>query len=140
METARIQNRYGSLEAGPAKKAASRNISSEFSKMLDNMRKGKPADYDEEAASGKNTTTITRVLSDGSVLVTVMQDDQIISQSKTRAANPQENPWVVGTTITKSLGDEVPEAGQEAADGTGQPLPELSRQGAVPLQEMAQRP
>lgn len=75
----------------------------DFSAMLSDLKSGggagkKSSDSDEE------TATVTQLMSDGSVLVTVYQGDEIISQTKTRAANAEENPHVLSTTFEKSGG------------------------------------
>ena len=76
-----------------------------FSKALENLKKGKPADYDEESMQGQKTQTMTQIMSDGSVLVTVYDEQgHILSQSKTRAANPDKNAHVIGTEVENSFG------------------------------------
>ena len=79
---------------------------SKFSKALENLKNGKPADYDEEEMKGQKTQTMTQIMSDGSVLVTVYDEQgHIISQNKTRSANPDQNAHVIGTEVeTKDFG------------------------------------
>lgn len=73
---------------------------SQFSKALDNLKNGKPADYDEEALKGQKTTTMTQILSDGSTLVTIYDEKgRVLSQNKTKAANPDPKAHVIGTEV-----------------------------------------
>lgn len=71
-----------------------------FSALLKNMRAGKPARSGEEKDT--QTTTVTQVLSDGSVLVTVYEGNRIISETKTRSANPEQTPAVLSTRTETS--------------------------------------
>ena len=71
-----------------------------FSALLANMRAGKPAGSGEEKDA--QTTTVTQVLSDGSVLVTVYEGNRIISETKTRSANPEQTPAVLSTRTETS--------------------------------------
>ena len=71
-----------------------------FSALLKNMRAGKPAGSGEEKDT--QTTTVTQVLSDGSVLVTVYEGNRIISETKTRSANPEQTPAVLSTRTETS--------------------------------------
>ena len=86
-------------------KKISNEINAEFSRVLDNLKHGRPADYDEEKMRGQNTQTMTQILSDGSTLVTVFDENgKIISQSKTKAANPDPNAHVIGTRLENNFG------------------------------------
>lgn len=41
------------------------NYSKTFSKVLNNVKQGKPANYDEENMQSQKTQTVTQILSDG---------------------------------------------------------------------------
>ena len=68
--------------------------------FVENMRAGKPAGSGEEKDT--QTTTVTQVLSDGSVLVTVYEGNRIVSETKTRSANPEQTPAVLSTRTETS--------------------------------------
>jgi len=57
---------------------------------------------DTDDNSGEDTTVVTQVMSDGSVLTTVYEGDRIVSQNKTHAAHPEENPTILSTQVEKS--------------------------------------
>ena len=78
-----------------APRTGGRAAEDSFSALLKNMRAGKPAGSGEEKDA--QTTTVTQVLSDGSVLVTVYEGNRIISETKTRSANPEQTPAVLST-------------------------------------------
>ena len=86
-------------------KKSSNEVGAEFSRVLDNLKHGRPADYDEEKMRGQKTQTMTQILSDGSTLVTVYDENgKMISQSKTKAANPDPNAHVIGTRLENNFG------------------------------------
>lgn len=87
-------------------------VSDEFSKMLQNMREYKPANYDDSIKVDDKTTVTTQVLSDGSTLTTVRKEGKIISQSKTPATHPEKNPTVLSTETVKGLKQEDEEQSQ----------------------------
>lgn len=89
-------------------KKSSQSISTgdEFSKLLQNMREYKPANFDDNIQVDDKTTVTTQVLSDGSTLTTVRKDGKIISQSKTPATHPEKNPTVVSTRTVKGTKQE----------------------------------
>ena len=64
--------------------------------------RGSSVREDGAGDSGEETTTITQVMSDGSVLITVYEGDRIVSQSKTHAAHPEDNPTILSTQVDKS--------------------------------------
>lgn len=72
-----------------------------FSAMLANMRAGKPAGGGESSDDSRQTT-VTQVLSDGSVLVTVYEGNRVISETKTRSADPEQTPAVLSTRTETS--------------------------------------
>ena len=83
-----------------APRTGGRAAEDSFSALLKNMRAGKPAGSGEEKDT--QTTTVTQVLSDGSVLVTVYEGNRIISETKTRSANPEQTPAVLSTRTETS--------------------------------------
>ncbi|TYZ20227.1 hypothetical protein FZ040_12330, partial [Selenomonas ruminis] len=50
-----------------------------------------------------------RVMSDGSVLVTVYEKDKIISQTKTHSPHPDKIPTILSTQVEHSLPDNTSE-------------------------------
>ena len=78
-----------------APRTGGRAAEDSFSALLKNMRAGKPAGSGEEKDT--QTTTVTQVLSDGSVLVTVYEGNRIVSETKTRSAHPEQTPAVLST-------------------------------------------
>ena len=52
--------------------------------------------------SGEETTVVTQVMSDGSVLTTVYEGKRIVSQNKTHAANTEKIPTIFSTQVEKS--------------------------------------
>lgn len=87
-----------------SKTTSTSSVQDTFSQMVENLQSGAPATGygDNGSSSDDDTVTMTKVLSDGSVLITVMQDGKIISQTKTRAAKPQDQPEVTNmTTVDK---------------------------------------
>ena len=83
-----------------APRTGGRAAEDSFSALLKNMRAGKPAGSGGEKDT--QTTTVTQVLSDGSVLVTVYEGNRIISETKTRSANPEQTPAVLSTRTETS--------------------------------------
>ena len=83
-----------------APRTGGRAAEDSFSALLKNMRAGKPAGSGEEKDT--QTTTVTQVLSDGSVLVTVYAGNRIVSETKTRSANPEQTPAVLSTRTETS--------------------------------------
>ena len=76
----------------------------EFSSLLTRMKEGgSPMGGSDDSSDSEKTTTITQVMSDGSVLVTVYKDDKIVSQTKSRAANADENAAVLSTQTEQSV-------------------------------------
>ena len=75
-----------------------------FSTMLRQLETG-GAITDTGEKSGEDSTTVIRVMSDGSVLVTVYEKDKIISQTKTHSPHPEKNPTILSTQFEHSLPD-----------------------------------
>ena len=94
----------------------------EFSALLEQMKTGAPAGTGSRDSSDTQTRTVTEVLSDGSVLITVWEGTKIVSQTRTHAEHPQENPTVLSTRTdvsgTSTNGQDDPMA-QLAASATG---------------------
>ena len=68
----------------------------EFAAMLEQMKTGTASGGSGGSSSDDaKTRTVTEVLSDGSVLITVWEGNKIVSQTKTHAADAQENPTVL---------------------------------------------
>ena len=78
----------------------------QFSTMLRQLETGGGI-TDTGESSGEETTTVIRVMSDGSVLITVYEGDKLISQSKTHAAHPEEMPTILSTQVEKSAPDDA---------------------------------
>lgn len=82
------------------KKNSGETVSDAFSKALENLKKGRAADYDEEKINAEGTTTTTQIMSDGSVLVTVTDaNGKVISQNKTRSMTPDPNAHIIDTIV-----------------------------------------
>ena len=75
-----------------------------FSTMLRQLETG-GAITDTGKKSGEDTTTVIRVMSDGSVLVTVYEKDKIISQTKTHSPHPEKIPTILSTQVERSSPD-----------------------------------
>ena len=89
----------------------------QFSTMLRQLETGGGI-TDTGESSGEDTTTVIRVMSDGSVLITVYEGDKLVSQTKTHAAHPEENPTILSTQVEKSAPDKAEEqlsASEQAA-------------------------
>ena len=96
-----------------APRTGGRAAEDSFSALLKNMRAGKPAGSGEEKDA--QTTTVTQVLSDGSVLVTVYEGNRIVSETKTRSANPEQTPAVLSTrTETSGMAQAASTLGESA--------------------------
>lgn len=72
-----------------------------FSAMLANMRAGKPAGGGESSDDSQQTT-VTQVLSDGSVVITVYEGSRIVSETKSRSASPEQTPSVLSVRTETS--------------------------------------
>ena len=72
----------------------------QFSTMLRQLETGGGIS-DTGESSGEDTTTVIQVMSDGSVLITVYEGDKLVSQTKTHAAHPEENPTILSTQVEK---------------------------------------
>ena len=76
-----------------------------FSAILRQMETGGGAPRGENSGdrNDEETTTVTKVMADGSVLVTVYRGTEIISENKTKATTSEKDPTVIGTR-TERLG------------------------------------
>ncbi|MCR5758512.1 MAG: hypothetical protein K6F95_11485 [Selenomonas sp.] len=74
----------------------------QFSKMLRQLETGGGITDTGEGQGDEETTTVIQVMSDGSVLITVYAGDKLVSQTKTHAANAEENPTILSTQVEKS--------------------------------------
>ena len=73
---------------------------SSFSKALENLKNGKPADYDEEAMKDQNVRIMTQIMSDGSTLITIYDENgHIISQNRTSTAKADPNAKIISTEV-----------------------------------------
>ena len=79
-----------------------------FSSMLRQMETG-GAITDTGEKPGEDTTTVTRVMSDGSVRITVYEKDKIISQTKTHSPHPEKIPTILSTRTEHSLSENLEE-------------------------------
>ena len=89
----------------------------QFSTMLRQLETGGGI-TDTGKSSGEDTTTVIRVMSDGSVLITVYEGDKLVSQTKTHAVHPEETPTILSTQVEKSAPDKAEEqlsASEQAA-------------------------
>ena len=77
-----------------------------FSTMLRQLETG-GAITDTGEKPGEDTTTVTRVMSDGSVLITVYEKDKIVAQTKTHSPHPEEIHTILSTLVEHSLPDDL---------------------------------
>jgi len=76
--------------------SASSSTSDALSQIVSNLQSGGSGSGSD--SSDEDTVTTTRVLSDGSVLVTVMKDGKIVSETKTRSSNSDEQAMALDPT------------------------------------------
>lgn len=105
-----------------------------FSAILKQMRTGggSSGGGSSDSDSDDKTTTVTQVMSDGSVLITVYKGDEIISQTKSHAANPTENPTVLSTR-TDTSGADKSGTDQSGVDQSGSAAGALAGSSAASL-------
>lgn len=77
----------------------------DFEKILEQMKTGKPAGGGDK--SDAQTRTVTEVLSDGSVLITVWEGTKIVSQTKTHATEEQAAPAVLSVRSEAGAADQL---------------------------------
>ena len=104
----------GAAEKESSKRDKTSVAKTTFSHMLRQLETGGGIRDTGEGDNGEETTTVTQVMSDGSVLVTIYAGDRIVSQSKTHAAHPEENPTILSTQVEKS-GQAIPAEAEKMA-------------------------
>ena len=77
-----------------------------FSAILRQMETGGGAPRGENSGdrNDEETTTVTKVMADGSVHVTVYRGTEIISENKTKATTSEKDPTVIGTRTERLEG------------------------------------
>ena len=103
-----------------ARNAEHEETSSNFSVLLDKMKKGQsPSLNSDDGGDPEKTVTVTRILSDGSTLITVMREGKIVSQTKTHAVRQEDSPKLLDTISQVGAGVTIatPQDGEEAEDG-----------------------
>ncbi|SFT41717.1 hypothetical protein SAMN02910356_00547 [Selenomonas sp. GACV-9] len=90
----------GAAETESSKRDKTPVAKTTFSHMLRQLETGGGI-RDTDDNSGEDTTVVTQVMSDGSVLTTVYEGNRIVSQNKTHAAHPEENPTILSTQVEK---------------------------------------
>lgn len=113
----------GSWRERKADSAEQSGAREDFSAMLEKMKKGQsPGADSDDGSDPEKTVTVTRIMSDGSTLITVMREGKIVSQSRTHAVKAEENLRVLDT-ITQVGADAGAAAAalqtDEGADGMG---------------------
>ena len=90
---------------GAAHKKKTEAAQDAFSAILRQMETGGGAPRGENSGdrNDEETTTVTKVMADGSVHVTVYRGTEIISENKTKATTSEKDPTVIGTR-TERLG------------------------------------
>ncbi len=104
----------GAAEKESSKRDKTPVAKTTFSHMLRQLETGGGIRDTGEGDNGEETTTVTQVMSDGSVLVTIYAGDRIVSQSKTHAAHPEESPTILSTQVEKS-GQAIPAEAEKMA-------------------------
>ncbi len=108
MDVKAIQGMTAWSDKGTESKSKTFAAKEKFSTMLRQLETG-GAITDTGEKSGEDTTTVIRVMSDGSVLVTVYEKDKIISQTKTHSPHPEKIPTILSTQVEHSLPDNADE-------------------------------
>ncbi|BAL83126.1 hypothetical protein SELR_14180 [Selenomonas ruminantium subsp. lactilytica TAM6421] len=108
MEVKTVQGMTAWSDKGTESKGKTFAAKEKFSTMLRQLETG-GAITDTGEKSGEDTTTVIRVMSDGSVLVTVYEKDKIISQTKTHSPHPEKIPTILSTQVEHSLPDNADE-------------------------------
>lgn len=83
-----------------ARQTGSSTDEDNFSALLKSMRTGGAAGVGSD--DGSERTTVTRVLSDGSVVITVYEGSRIVSETKSRSASPEQTPSVLSVRTETS--------------------------------------
>ena len=110
----------GSWTGAKARNTEHEETCSNFSVLLDKMKKGQsPSLNSDDGGDPEKTVTVTRILSDGSTLITVMREDKIVSQTKTHAVRQEDSPKLLNTISQVGAGLIIatPQEGEEAKGG-----------------------
>ena len=110
----------GSWTGAKARNTEHEETCSNFSVLFDKMKKGQsPSLNSDDGGDPEKTVTVTRILSDGSTLITVMREDKIVSQTKTHAVRQEDSPKLLDTISQVGAGVTIatPQDGEEAEDG-----------------------
>ena len=110
----------GSWTGAKARNTEHEETCSNFSVLLDKMKKGQsPSLNSDDGGDPEKTVTVTRILSDGSTLITVMREDKIVSQTKTHAVRQEDSPKLLDTISQVGAGLTIatPQEGEEAKGG-----------------------
>lgn len=110
----------GSWTGAKARNTEHEETCSNFSVLLDKMKKGQsPSLNSDDGGDPEKTVTVTRILSDGSTLITVMREDKIVSQTKTHAVRQEDSPKLLNTISQVGAGLTIatPQEGEEDKGG-----------------------
>lgn len=110
----------GSWTGAKARNTEHEETCSNFSVLLDKMKKGQsPSLNSDDGGDPEKTVTVTRILSDGSTLITVMREDKIVSQTKTHAVRQEDSPKLLNTISQAGAGLTIatPQEGEVAKGG-----------------------
>ena len=112
----------GSWTGAKARNTEHEETCSNFSVLLDKMKKGQsPSLNSDDGGDPEKTVTVTRILSDGSTLITVMREDKIVSQTKTHAVRQEDSPKLLNTISQVGAGLTIAtpqeQEGEEAKGG-----------------------
>lgn len=106
--TSRISNAglgIGSWTGAKINNSEHEETCSNFSTLLERMKRGQsPSLNANDGGDPEKTVTVTRILSDGSTLITVMREGKIVSQSKTHAVRQEDSPKLLDTISQVGLG------------------------------------
>ena len=96
---------------GAAHKKKTEAAQDAFSAILRQMETGGGAPRGENSGdrNDEETTTVTKVMADGSVHVTVYCGTEIISENKTKATTSEKDPTVIGTRTERLGGAKEPD-------------------------------
>ena len=111
----------GSWTGAKARNTEHEETCSNFSVLLDKMKKGQsPSLNSDDGGDPEKTVTVTRILSDGSTLITVMREGKIVSQTKTHAVRQEDSPKLLNTIsqVGAGLTMATPQEGEEVKGGS----------------------
>ena len=95
---------FGMSNGTQKSKSSAAEASAQFSEILDRMKKGQSPSLGADESKDEDTVTVTRILSDGSTIITTMKEGKIVSQTKTHAAAEQDEPKLMDTVVEKGIG------------------------------------